>query len=321
MTSLRTPPTVGTAPSDPRDDAPGRAPSPGDRRRAASPRRGHGPRRRSGPVGRSLRTLTLAGLTVVFLYPFAWLVSASLKPSEQVFDNKLLPKTLQWRNYVEIWDAVPLLTWVVNSVVVTLAAAVAVTVSSAVVAFGFAYFRFPGRDLLFGLVIATMMLPAVVLMVPQYLIWNWLHLASSQIPLWAPNLFGSAFYIFLLRQFFLGLPRELFDAARIDGANYWTMFWRIAAPLCRPALIVTFIFEIQAAWTDLVRPLIYLRDPELYTVPRGLKAVLDQFGEGGEMRWEIVCAASVIVTVPMILVFFLGQRHFTSGIATTGRKG
>lgn len=279
------------------------------------------PRTRRGPVSRVVRLLLLGGATVVFLYPFVWLISASLKPSDQVFDNKLIPDTWQFSNYVEIWAAVPLLTWVGNSVAVTLAAAGAATVSSAVVAFGFAYFRFPGRNVLFGLVIATMMLPAVVLMVPQYLIWNWLHLASSQIPLWAPNLFGSAFYIFLLRQFFLGLPRELFDAARIDGASYWTMFWRIAVPLCRPALVVTFIFEVQAAWTDLVRPLIYLRDPELYTVPRGLKAVLDQFGEGGEMRWEIVCAASVIVTVPMILVFFLGQRHFTSGIATTGRKG
>ncbi|KAB8166311.1 ABC transporter permease subunit [Streptomyces sp. 3MP-14] len=278
-------------------------------------------RRTSGPIARTLRLLALLGATVVFVYPFFWLISASLKPSESVFDNSLLPSDWQFENYREIWTAVPLGTWVLNSVTVTLAAAVAVTVSSALVAFGFAYFRFPGRNLLFGLVIATMMLPAVVLMVPQYLVWNSLHLASSQVPLWAPNLFGSAFYIFLLRQFFLGLPRELFDAARIDGANYWTMFYRIAVPLCRPALVVTFVFEVQAAWTDLIRPLIYLRDPELFTVPRGLKAVLDQFGEGGELRWEIVCAASVVVTVPMIVVFLICQRQFTSGIATTGRKG
>lgn len=278
-------------------------------------------RRSAGPVARALRSLALLGATVIFVYPFLWLVSASLKPSDSVFDNALLPSSWQFENYREIWTAVPLGTWVLNSVTVTLAAAVAVTVSSALVAFGFAYFRFPGRNLLFGLVIATMMLPAVVLMVPQYLVWNSLHLASSQVPLWAPNLFGSAFYIFLLRQFFLGLPRELFDTARIDGANYWTMFYRIAVPLCRPALVVTFVFEVQAAWTDLIRPLIYLRDPDLFTVPRGLKAVLDQFGEGGELRWEIVCAASVVVTVPMILVFLVCQRQFTSGIATTGRKG
>ncbi|MEV8565444.1 carbohydrate ABC transporter permease [Streptomyces sp. NPDC051322] len=284
-------------------------------------RRAADPRGQAGPVGRVLRILGLTVASVVFIYPFLWLISASLKPSQDVFDNALIPHIWQLKNYVEIWHAVPLLTWIGNSVAVTLAAAVTVTVSSAVVAFGFAYFRFPGRNVLFALVIGTMMLPSVVTMVPQYLIWNWLHLASTQIPLWAPNLFGSAFYIFLLRQFFLGLPRELFEAARIDGASYWTMFWRIAAPLCRPALIVTFIFEVQASWTDLVRPLIYLRDPDLYTVPRGLKAVLDQFGDGGEMRWEVVCAASVVVTVPMIVAFFVCQRHFTEGIATTGSKG
>ncbi|MFJ9130628.1 MULTISPECIES: carbohydrate ABC transporter permease [unclassified Streptomyces] len=274
--------------------------------------------------GTAKRVLRVAGVllaSVVFLYPFVWLISASLKPSTDVFDNALIPHVVQWSNYQELWKALPLFTWIGNSVLVTLAAAVTVTVSSAVVAFGFAYFRFPGRDALFALVIGTMMLPAAVTMVPQYMVWNWLHLASSQVPLWAPNLFGSAFYIFLLRQFFLGLPRELFEAARVDGAGYWTLFWRIAAPLCRPALIVTFIFEVQASWTDLVRPLIYLRDPQLYTVPRGLKAVLDQFGDGGEMRWEIVCAASVVVTVPMIIAFFVCQRHFTQGIATTGSKG
>jgi multiple sugar transport system permease protein len=302
----------------PAGETPARVPAP----RGERPSR---PRREQSATGRlvqrPLRLLLLAGASVIFIYPFLWLISASLKPSERVFDNELIPSAWQFVNYASIWEEVPLLTWLWNSATVTLAAATAVTVSSAVVAFGFAYFRFPGRNLCFGLVMATMMLPAVVTMVPQYLIWNWLGLASSQIPLWAPNLFGSAFYIFLLRQFFLGLPRELFDAARIDGASYWGMFWRIAVPLCKPALVVTFVFEVQAAWNDLVRPLIYLRDPDLYTVPRGLKAVLDQFGEGGEMRWEIVCAASVVVTLPMILVFFFAQRHFVSGIATTGRKG
>ncbi|WP_329459170.1 carbohydrate ABC transporter permease [Streptomyces sp. NBC_01497] len=315
MTQLSVPPAGGARTE--RD-----APPPGPPVRAHGPhRRPTGPHRAATPANRAVRLVCLVLASVVFLYPFFWLVSASLKPTQDVFDNALVPHVWQFGNYAEIWRAVPLLNWIGNSVMVTLAAAVTVTVSSALVAFGFAYFRFPGRNVLFALVIGTMMLPSVVTMVPQYLIWNWLHLASSQVPLWAPNLFGSAFYIFLLRQFFLGLPRELFEAARVDGASYWTLFWRIAAPLCRPALIVTFIFEVQASWTDLVRPLIYLRDPKLYTVPRGLKAVLDQFGDGGEMRWEIVCAASVVVTVPMIVAFFVCQRYFTEGIATTGNKG
>src|SRR5690625_4214350 len=126
---------------------------------------------------------------------------------------------------------------------------------------------------------------------------------------------------FLLRQFFLGLPRDTFEAARIDGANNWTIFWRMALPLTKPAIVVTLLFEFQAAWTDLMRPLIYLRDSATFTIPRGLKALLDQFGFGGEWHWEIVVTASVITTIPMIIIFFIGQRHFIEGMATTGRKG
>jgi multiple sugar transport system permease protein len=146
-------------------------------------------------------------------------------------------------------------------------------------------------------------------------------MTGTLVPLWAGNLFGSAFYIFLLRQFFLGLPRDLFEAARLDGANHWQMFRLIAVPLTRPALVVTALFEFQATWTDLMRPLIYLRDSETFTVPRGLKAMLDQFGFGGEFHWELIVTASVITTLPMIVVFFLGQRHFMEGIATTGSRG
>jgi multiple sugar transport system permease protein len=158
---------------------------------------------------RTCYALALAGVCVLFLYPLWWLVSASLKPRSQVFDNSFLPETWALENYVELWQAAPVLTWLVNSVVVGLAAAIAVTLSSALVAFGFAYFRFPGRGVLFGLVLATMMLPGAVTMVPTYLLWNSVGLASTQVPLWAQNLFGSAFYIFLLRQFFLTLPRGI----------------------------------------------------------------------------------------------------------------
>ncbi|NKY39259.1 carbohydrate ABC transporter permease [Cellulomonas septica] len=281
------------------------------------------PRRRP-PRRLALRVAVLAALvlaTVAFVYPFVWLLSASFKPRGEVFDNRLIPQTFTLQNYVEVWQVAPMATWLVNTVIVTTLAAVTVTFSSALVAWGFAYFRFPGRGPLFGLVLATMMLPGAVTMVPTYLIWKDLGLVGGLTPLWGGNLFGSAFYIFLLRQFFLGLPRELFEAARLDGAGNWTIFARIAAPLCKPALILTLLFEIQAAWTDLMRPLIYLQDSSTFTVPRGLKAMLDQFGFGGEWHWEIVVTASVITTVPMIILFFLGQRHFVQGIATTGSKG
>jgi multiple sugar transport system permease protein len=271
--------------------------------------------------GRVLLLALLTGCSILFLVPFIWLISASLRPRAFVFDTSLLPSPFAPENYATVWEAASLLTWLMNSLIIGVMAALSVTLSSAFVAFGFAYFRFPGRNLVFGLVLATMMLPAAVTMIPNYLVWNWLGLTNTQVPLWAHNLFGSAFYIFLLRQFFLGLPRELFEAARVDGASYLQLFRKIALPLTMPALIVTFIFEFRASWTDLLRPLIYLRDGSLFTLPRGLKVVLDQFGQGGEGQWEVVLAASVIATVPMLIIFFVGQRYFVEGIATTGRKG
>lgn len=271
--------------------------------------------------GRIIVGMLLAAVSVVFLYPFAWLVSASLKPRADVFDNRLIPKTITFENYVQVWQSAPMATWMLNTVLVTVLAAVTVTFTSAMVAWGFAYFRFRGRGILFGLVLATMMLPGAVTMIPTYLIWHGLGLTGTLVPLRAGNLFGSAFYVFLLRQFFLQLPRELFEAARIDGASHWRIFRSIALPLCRPALVVTLLFEAQAAWTDLMKPLIYLRDSSTFTIPRGLKQILDQFGLTGSYDWQLVVTASVITTVPMIVLFFLGQRQFTEGIATTGAKG
>ena len=281
------------------------------------------------PSGREVRStgvrlllyLALAAVTVLFVYPFVWLVSASFKPRGEVFDNKLIPETFTFDNYIQVWSEAPMALWLFNTALVTLLATVAVTISSAMVAWGFSYFRFRGRNALFAVVLATMMLPGAVTMIPVFLIWNSLGQVGNLTPLWAGNLFGSAFYIFLLRQFFLGLPRDVFDAAKIDGANHWQMFTRIALPLTKPALIVTALFEFQAAWTDLMRPLIYLRDSEKFTVPRGLKSLVDRFGFGGEFHWEIIVTASVITTIPMIVLFFLGQRHFVQGIATTGSKG
>ncbi len=259
--------------------------------------------------------------TALFLAPFVWLVSASLKVRSQVFNADWIPNPIAWQNYVSVWQAAPLLTWFKNSLVVGVLAAGTVTISCALVAFGFSYFRFKGRDFLFGLVLATMMLPGVVTMIPVFLIWKNLGFVNTQVPLWASNLFGSAFYIFLIRQFYLGLPRELFEAARVDGANYFQLWRHVALPLSRTALIVVFIFEFKASWTDLVKPLIYLQNNALYTLPLGLKALLDQFGQGGEMQWEIVLAASVIITLPIMVIFFIGQRYFIEGIATTGLKG
>ena len=293
--------------------------------------------------------LLLTGISILAIYPFLWLISASLKPQGDVFDNRLIPRDWQW-NYTgdptpvpgdeKLFDLpdVPMLSWFWNSVWIGLLAAALVALSSAIVAFAFAYFRFPGRNAFFALILATMMLPGAVTMIPVYLIWNELTKmtieggsleflptigVNTRTPLWAPNLFGSAFYIFLLRQFFLGIPRDLFEAARIDGDGFFSMFRRIAMPLAKPALIVVFIFEFQAQWFDLLKPLIYLRDTALYTLPLGLKTILDQQGQGGggEGRWEIIMAGTVVTVLPMLILFAVFQRFFIEGIATEGRKG
>ena len=280
-----------------------------------------GGRRQRTRASRVFAWIALALLGVIFIYPFVWLVSASFKPRTQVFDNKLIPDTFTLDNYVTVWQQAPLGLWLMNTLIVTVLAAVTVTFSSAMVAWGFAYFRFRGRGALFALVLATMMLPGAVTMIPVFLIWNGLGQVGTLTPLWAGNLFGSAFYIFLLRQFFLGLPRDLFEAARIDGASQFGVFWRIALPLCKPALAVVLVFEVQAVWTDLMRALIYLRDSATFTVPRGLKSLVDAFGFGGEWHWEIIVTASVITTIPMIIVFFIAQRQIIDGVASSGLKG
>lgn len=270
---------------------------------------------------RVLIVAALAVLGVIFIYPFVWLVSASFKPRGEVFDNKLIPETFTFDNYVQVWQEAPLALWLLNTVIVTALAAVTVAFSSAMVAWGFAHFRFKGRNLLFGLVLATMMLPGAVTMIPTFLIWNSLGQVGTLTPLWAGNLFASAFYVFLIRQFMLGLPREFFDAARVDGANEWTSFWRIALPLSKPVIAVTLVFEVQAVWTDLMRALIYLRDSDTFTIPRGLKSLVDAFGFGGEWHWEIIVTASVIATIPMIIIFFVGQKQIIQGVSSSGLKG
>ena len=291
-----------------------------------------------GRYKHALFIVLLILLSIIFVYPFIWLVSASLKPQGDTFDNRLIPETLVdpwYQNFTDVADRVPLATWFFNSVWISGLAAILVTFSSAMVAFAFSYFDFPGRTALFAIVLGTMMLPGAVTMIPTYLIWTEIgefttahaflpHIGvNTQYPLWVPNLFGSAFYIFLLRQFFMGIPRQLFEAARIDGDSYFTMFLRIALPLAKPALIVTFIFEIQAKWFDLITPLIYLTEDKLYTLPLGIKVLLDRFGPGGggEGEWNIIIAGTVILVVPMLVIFAVFQRYFVSGITTQGGKG
>jgi multiple sugar transport system permease protein len=295
--------------------------TPGAFRVEAEADRGIRARNTSGLISKAIFIVVLLVFTVLFIYPFIWLLSASFKALPDVFDNVLIPNPPHVENYTELIDKAPILSWAWNSTIVTILAATTVTFSSALVAFAFSYFRFPGRNLLFGLVLATMLLPSMVTIIPNFLIWQALGFNNTLVPLWAGNLFASPFYIFLLRQFFLTLPRDVFEAARVDGANPLRIWWSIALPLTRAALIVVFVFELKAAWTDLLKPLIFVHDVALFTLPLGLKAIVDNSAIGGQKEWQLLAAGGVIVTVPMIIIFFLGQRYFLEGIATTGTKG
>ncbi len=281
------------------------------------------PRRRRIPTYQALVVGALLIIfAVIFTYPLLWLLSASLKRGPEVFSPGLIPDPIMFSNYPDLLaEAQNFGNWFFNSIIVSGLSAITVTLSSAFVAFGFAYFRFPYRNAIFGIVLATMMLPGAVTMIPTFLIWQELGFYNTLTPLWAGNLFASAFYIFMLRQFFLGLPRELFEAARVDGASYIRMWRSVALPLTVPALIVVLIFELKASWTDLVKPLIFLRDVDLFTLPRGLLSIVASSSITGEGHFELLMVAAVLTTAPMVVLFFIGQRYFVEGIATTGSKG
>lgn len=272
-----------------------------------------------GKLRTALLYLTLTLLSITFLLPFLWLVSTSLKTPNQVFSGELLPSPVAWSNYAAVFEQTQFLRWTWNSALVTTLAMVAVAFSSAMVAYPFAKMSFPGKRVLFALILATMMLPGAVMMVPTFLIWRTLGAVNTFWPLWAGNLFGSAFYIFMLRQFFMTIPNDLKDAAVVDGAGHFRTFWSVMLPLVRPALISVLLFEFVAKWDDYMTPLIYINDPSKYTLAIGLASFLK--APGLESRWDLWMAGSVMVTLPVLALFFLAQRHFIEGLATGAVKG
>jgi len=279
-------------------------------------RRDPDPRR--GPVfGQIGLYAALFGLSALFMLPFAWLILSSLKPPEEIYAGGWWPSTISTENYGDVFRNASVGRWLFNSFIVSILGVIAVLFSSSLVAYGFARLRFRGRSQLFALVMATYLLPAMVTFIPTFLIWNELGAVNTFFPLWAGNLFGSAFYIFMLRQFLFTIPQDLVDAARVDGAGYFKIYWSIMLPLIRPALAAIAVFEFQAKWNDFFTPLIYINRQELYTMALGLATMKDEF----DAQWGMWMAASVIMTVPMIVLFFLAQRYFVEGIATTGLKG
>lgn len=273
--------------------------------------------RRPAPVN-ALLYLLLVVLSLVFISPFVWLVLASLKPSSEVFSDQLLPSQMTWENYAHVFQYAPIGRWLLNTLLISTLSVVLVIFSSLVVAYGFARLRFRGRGVLFGVLLASYMLPGAVTMIPTFLIWNKLGLIGTFFPLFLGNLFGSSFYIFMLRQFFKNIPQDLMDAARLDGAGYFRVLFGVLLPLLKPALVAIGVFEFQAKWDDFLIPLIYLNKRDDFTLSLGLAS----FKADYDMDWGLLMAASVMMTIPMIVLFFAAQKLFIQGLsASTGIKG
>lgn len=270
-------------------------------------------------VRKLLIYLFLAGTGLFFLLPFIWMISTSLKTPSQVwtYPPEWIPRPPSLRSYFEIWTMAPILLFIRNSFIVTGLTIVGMVLSCSMVAFGFARLRFRGRDILFVILLSSMILPPQIYMIPQYLFFTFLGWIDTFKPLWVPAWFGWPFYIFLLRQFFLTIPSELDDAARIDGCSWFGIYGRIMLPLIKPALIVTVIFAFTWTWNDFLTPLIYLGTREKYTLTLGLRYFQSQYG----MRYiRQLMATSAISALPTLLLFFLCQKYFMEGISISGVK-
>ncbi len=277
--------------------------------------------RRAGDVALFLVLLVLA---ILFAFPFFWTVSSSLKAPYEIlnYPPTIFPAEPQWGNYERVFTKAPFAQWILNTIFVVVLGTLGAVLSSSLVAYSFARFRYRGRDLIFLLTLGTLMLPAQVTLIPQYILWSQMGFVNTLYPLWLPQWFGGgAFNIFLLRQFIMTIPRELDEAATIDGANRFRIFWMILLPLCIPALATVTIISFIANWDDYLTPLIYLNSQEMYTVALGLSFFRNYPETGGLPQQHLLMAASVMTLLPPIILFFAAQRFFIQGIVLSGLKG
>lgn len=274
------------------------------------------------PITRLLLYAVLAAVSAGFVLPLAWMVCVSLKPAEEVtrFPPTFFPQAPQIDAYVRVFGSetfdFPL--YARNTLIIAVLSGAGMLISSSIAAYGFARIPFRGRTLLFGVCLATMMIPFPVTMVPTYMIFKHLGWIGTFKPLWVPAWFGAAFNIFLLRQFFMGIPRELEEAAMIDGCTTWGCFRRIILPLSKPALAVVALFHFIAVWNDLLGPLIYLSHQDQFTLSLGLQFTQSK---AGDTPWNELMAATTVTILPVLILFFLAQRTFIRGIAAAGLKG
>lgn len=255
-----------------------------------------------------------------FILPWVWMISTSLKNPEElaVYPPIWIPDPIRWDNYLQAFAQASLSQYLVNTLLVTIPSVLGAVLSNALIAYGFSRIRWPGRDAIFGIVLATLILPGFVTFIPLYLVFRNLNWLNSYLPLVVPTFLGNPFFIFLLRQFFMSLPEELSDAARVDGASEFRIFLQIILPLARPALAVVALFQFIGSWNDYFGPLIYLSDKELYTISLGIANMQTSYGF---MNFAWIMAATCMSVLPIIILFFFAQRTFIEGIALTGLKG
>jgi len=271
-----------------------------------------------GALRRGAAYLAVGLVGALFIFPFAWLVLTSLKGDQEIFafPPTWYPHQVRWANYGDAISYIPFFHYLWNTVAICASAAFGTVLSCSLTAYAFARLRWPGREAVFVLVLATMMLPFQVTMIPLYVIFRALGWINTFAPLIVPAFFGNAFSIFLFRQFFLGIPFELTDAGRIDGCSEWRLYWNIVLPLSKSAVATVALLTVLNNWTDFLGPLIYLNDQAQWTLSLGLMQFLGQHSAA----WGPLMAASVIFTLPLIVLFFFTQRAFVQGIATTGLK-
>lgn len=263
--------------------------------------------------------LALALLAGCFAVPFIWMVSSSLKDTRQIFADSptLFPNPVEWGNYRDAVNFIPFMRYLGNTLVICVGAIIGNVLSASLVAYSLGVLRWNGRDHLFKVLIASMLLPPQVTMVPVFVIFRSLGMIDTYWPLILPSFFGAPFFIFLLRQFFLGIPQELTEAARIDGCSEFGIYWRVVVPLSVPALATVVLFSFIWTWTDFLTPLIYLQDQAKFTLSLGLQ----QFQESHSAQWGMLMAAATLITLPIVALFFAAQKTFVEGIVTTGLKG
>ena len=286
---------------------------------ALRPQAGLGSWSQRQAIGRVVGHVVLVMLGLLFFLPFVWLVSTSLKELDQIFTLPpvWIPNPVRWQNYPEALGYFPFLLQLQNTVIIAVASVALTVISSTLVAYSFSRLRWVGRDICFFLMLSTMMIPYQVTMIPLFIIFRQLGWVNTLLPLIVPHSFGVPFFIFLLRQFFLALPKELDDAAIIDGCTEWGVLRYVILPLSRPALATVALFQFLGSWNDFLGPLIYLNDPSKYTLSLGIQVFVSTSG----VHWGWMMAVTTVLTIPVVVLFFFTQRTFIQGIALTGIKG